>query len=140
MVSPESLAKVFRGKYLDGLRRAFDRGELRFAGSVARLAEPSAFGQFLATLRAPDWVVYAKRPFGGPAQVLEYLVMGDGHENMKFFSSFTGVYRSHHAPCYPRRNPRDAAPRSSALALQRRSAFSGSCGPGRASSAAHGRR
>jgi len=68
-----ALAQVFRGKYLDGLRRAFDRGELRFAGSVARLAEPTAFGQFLATLRAPDWVVYAKPPFGGPAQVLEYL-------------------------------------------------------------------
>jgi hypothetical protein len=68
-----ALAQVFRGKYLDGLRRAFDRGELRFAGSVARLAEPTAFGQFLVTLRAPDWVVYAKPPFGGPAQVLEYL-------------------------------------------------------------------
>ena len=68
-----ALAMVFRGKYLDGLRRAFDRGELRFAGSVAGLAEPTAFGQFLATLRAPDWVVYAKPPFGGPTQVLEYL-------------------------------------------------------------------
>ncbi len=68
-----ALAMVFRGKYLDGLRRAFDRGELRFAGSVTGLAEPTAFGQFLATLRAPDWVVYAKPPFGGPTQVLEYL-------------------------------------------------------------------
>jgi Putative transposase len=40
---------------------------------VAGLAEPAAFGQFLATLRAHDWVVYAKPPFAGPAQVLEYL-------------------------------------------------------------------
>ncbi len=68
-----ALARVFRGKYLEGLQRAFDRGALRFAGSVAGLADPIAFGQFLATLRAPDWVVYAKPPFGGPTQVLEYL-------------------------------------------------------------------
>ncbi len=68
-----ALARVFRGKYLDGLRRAFDRGALRFAGSVAGLADPIAFGQFLATLRTPEWVVYAKPPFGGPDQVLEYL-------------------------------------------------------------------
>lgn len=68
-----ALARVFRGKYLAGLRRAFDRGELRVAGSVADLAEPPAFGPFLATLRARDWVVYAKPPFGGPEQVLESL-------------------------------------------------------------------
>ncbi len=68
-----ALAEVFRGKYLAGLRRAFDRGELRFAGSVAGLADPTAFAAFLATLRADAWVVYAKPPFGGPAQVLEYL-------------------------------------------------------------------
>ena len=58
---------------LDGLRRASDRGELRFVGSVAALAEPAAFMAWLATLRAADGVVYAKPPFGGPAQVLEYL-------------------------------------------------------------------
>ena len=68
-----ALARVFRGKYLAGLQRAFERQALRFAGSVAGLAEPRAFGQFLATLRAHDWVVYAKPPFAGPAQVLEYL-------------------------------------------------------------------
>lgn len=68
-----ALARVFRGKYLAGLRRAFDRQELRVAGGVAGLADPTAFGQFLATLRAQDWVVYAKPPFAGPAQVLEYL-------------------------------------------------------------------
>ena len=55
------------------MRRAFDRGELRFAGSVAGLADPTAFGQFLAALRAHDWVVYAKPPFGGPGKTLDYL-------------------------------------------------------------------
>ncbi len=69
----QALARVFRGKYLAGLRQAFERGELRVAGGVAGLADPTAFGQFLATLRAHDWVVYAKPPFGGPEQVLEYL-------------------------------------------------------------------
>ena len=68
-----ALARVFRGKSLAGLRRAFERQALRFAGSVAGLADPTAFGQFLAALRAHDWVVYAKPPFAGAAQVLEYL-------------------------------------------------------------------
>jgi hypothetical protein len=68
-----ALAPVFRGKYLEGLQRAFDRGDLRFAGGVAGLAEPTAFRQFVATLRASDWVVSAKPPFGGPEQVLDYL-------------------------------------------------------------------
>jgi hypothetical protein len=68
-----ALARVFRGKYLAGLQRAFAQGELRFAGGVARLADPVAFTAFLAALRATDWVVYAKPPFAGPTQVLEYL-------------------------------------------------------------------
>ncbi len=68
-----ALAKVFRGKYLDALRRAFAKGALRFAGALAPLAEPAAFATWLDQLRQPDWVVYAKRPFAGPAQVLEYL-------------------------------------------------------------------
>jgi hypothetical protein len=68
-----ALARVFRGKYLAGLRAAFDRQALRFAGRVAGLAEPAAFAAFLARCRTTDWVVYAKPPFAGPAQVLEYL-------------------------------------------------------------------
>jgi hypothetical protein len=67
------LSRVFRGKYLDRLRRLFVKGELRFAGQLAPLADPQRFEQLLSTLRGHDWVVYAKRPFGGPAQVLKYL-------------------------------------------------------------------
>ena len=55
------------------MREAFARQALRFAGSVAGLAEPGAFQAFVATCRTQDWVVYAKPPFAGPAQVLEYL-------------------------------------------------------------------
>lgn len=68
-----ALATVFRAKYLDALRRAFAKGQLRFAGSLASLAEPAAFASWLDQLRQPAWVVYAKRPFAGPAQVLDYL-------------------------------------------------------------------
>jgi hypothetical protein len=68
-----ALALVFRGKFLDALRRAFTKGTLRFAGSLAALADPTAFTTWLDELRQPDWVVYAKRPFAGPTQVLEYL-------------------------------------------------------------------
>ena len=68
-----ALAQVFRGKYLAALQRAFTTGQLVFAGSVTGLAEPAAFAAWLADLRQHAWVVYAKRPFGGPTQVLEYL-------------------------------------------------------------------
>ncbi|MGH8611698.1 MAG: IS91 family transposase, partial [Gammaproteobacteria bacterium] len=68
-----ALSKVFRGKYLDALSQAFERGELRFAGPTTTLAPPKAFTLLLAKLRAEDWVVYSKRPFAGPEQVVAYL-------------------------------------------------------------------
>ena len=68
-----ALARVFRGKYLQALHRAFTAGKLRFAGALAALADPAAFATWLRDLRQQDWVVYAKRPLAGPTQVLEYL-------------------------------------------------------------------
>jgi Putative transposase/Transposase zinc-binding domain len=68
-----ALATVFRGKYLAGLRAAYDADALTFAGGTAALADRRAFTGFLGHLRAVRWVVYAKCPFGGPAQVLAYL-------------------------------------------------------------------
>jgi putative transposase/transposase-like zinc-binding protein len=67
------LSRVFRGKYLQLLRAAFDQGKLRLPDRLAALAEASAFVRWLTPLYRKDWVVYAKRPFGGPAQVLKYL-------------------------------------------------------------------
>jgi hypothetical protein len=64
---------VFRGKFVDGLKRAFRRGELCFPGALKPLAQEKAFRSFLRTLFRQDWVVYAKRPFGGPQHVLQYL-------------------------------------------------------------------
>ena len=67
------LSRVFRGKFIAGLKRAFLQGKLRFPGSVKRLDEQKAFYEFLRPLFRHDWVVYAKRPFGGPEHVLHYL-------------------------------------------------------------------
>jgi Putative transposase len=68
-----ALAKVFRGRYLAGLRRAFDRGDLHLTGGLASLAAPAAFAAWLEALRAQAWVVYCKPPFAGPEHVLAYL-------------------------------------------------------------------
>jgi hypothetical protein len=67
------LSRVFRGKFLDGLSRLFEQGKLRLPGRLQALAEPSGRSAWWQTLSAADWVVYSKRPFGGPAQVLKYL-------------------------------------------------------------------
>lgn len=67
------LSRVFRGKFVDGLRRAARAGRLTFHGECLPLASPHAFAAFLRTLFREDWVVYAKPPFGGPEHVLQYL-------------------------------------------------------------------
>ncbi len=67
------LSRVFRGKFLAGLRRLFAAGQLRFFGVSSGLADASAFGGWLRPLYAREWVVYAKPPFGGPEVVLKYL-------------------------------------------------------------------
>ena len=67
------LSRRFRELFLARLRAAFTACELRFSGALAALAEPDVFAQRLDALRAVEWVVYAKRPFAGPEQVLAYL-------------------------------------------------------------------
>ncbi len=67
------LSRLFRRLFLDALRAAFEAGELGFFGDLAGLARSAAFSDRLRALRRVEWVVYAKRPFGGPAQVLAYL-------------------------------------------------------------------
>ena len=67
------LSKVFRGKFVAGLNRLFRKGELSFHGSLKSLADAKSFHRFLRQLFRRDWVVYAKRPFGGPGHVLQYL-------------------------------------------------------------------
>jgi hypothetical protein len=67
------LSRVFRGKFLAGLKRLYRRKQLRCAGPSAALADEKQFRQLLRRLHRQDWVVYAKPAFGGPRQVLRYL-------------------------------------------------------------------
>jgi hypothetical protein len=67
------LRKIFRGKFVDALEQAFQNGQLRFEGDLKLLAQPKIFAAWLRPLFRQHWVVYLKRPFGGPAYVLHYL-------------------------------------------------------------------
>jgi hypothetical protein len=67
------LSRVFRGKFLTRLKRAYRSQRLHFSGDLRQLAPEKRFTAFLRSLFRQDWVVYAKPGFGGPAQVLRYL-------------------------------------------------------------------
>jgi hypothetical protein len=67
------LRRVFRGKFVAGLKTAFREGRLEFHGHLVPLAEPRSFASWLRLLFLHHWVVYAKRPFGGPEHALRYL-------------------------------------------------------------------
>src|SRR5262252_1059803 len=72
-LSVRVLSRLFRRRFLEELDQAHRRGQLQFFGEYAALADASAFATWLAPLREVEWVVYAKRPFAGPAAVLAYL-------------------------------------------------------------------
>ena len=67
------LSRLFRRLYCEGLKTLFAEGRLTLTSDLAPLNERAAFEAALAPLQDKEWVVYAKRPFGGPKQVLEYL-------------------------------------------------------------------
>src|SRR5215469_17390306 len=67
------LSRVFRGKFLAGLKRLHRSKKLQCAGPAAAIADPQQFAKLLRRLHRHDWVVYAKPAFGGPMQVLRYL-------------------------------------------------------------------
>jgi putative transposase/transposase-like zinc-binding protein len=67
------LSRLFRRLFLEKLMAAHEAGALKFFGTHTPLAERKAFAAFLAPLRKIEWVVYSKRPFGGPQAVLAYL-------------------------------------------------------------------
>lgn len=68
-----ALSRMFRGKYLAGLNALFTAGRLEFHGQLEALATPAKFAVLCRQAAQPEWVVYAKRPFAGPEQVLAYL-------------------------------------------------------------------
>ena len=67
------LSRVFRGKFVEALRRAYDRHELDLAGATEHLRDPAQWHDFIDALFQTDWVVYAKPAFGGATAVLRYL-------------------------------------------------------------------
>jgi len=67
------LSRLFRRLFLKYLQKAFDAGKLQFFTSLRPLAERPAFVRHLAKARSSEWVVYAKAPFAGPEQVLDYV-------------------------------------------------------------------
>ncbi|HTS07007.1 MAG TPA: IS91 family transposase [Candidatus Eisenbacteria bacterium] len=67
------LRRVFRGKFVAGLKSAFQRKQLHLSGNLAFLAQPKIFTSWLRPLFRKDWIVYCKPPFGGPEYVLHYL-------------------------------------------------------------------
>jgi hypothetical protein len=69
----KALSPVFRAKYLAALSHAFEHGQLHLAGGTEILSDPQQRQALLGELRAQPWIVYAKSPMAGPAQVLQYL-------------------------------------------------------------------
>jgi hypothetical protein len=67
------LSRLFRRLFLEWLEKAFDDGQLKFFSSLQQLQDHRAFLRYLAPLHKKEWVVYAKRPFAGPQQVLDYM-------------------------------------------------------------------
>ncbi len=69
----KALSKVFRGKFMSGLEKAFFEGKLTFPEKLSPLCNPGRFKSWLVGLVSHKWVVYAKKPFGSPESVLRYV-------------------------------------------------------------------
>jgi len=67
------LSRLFRRLFLEDLQKAFDAGKLQFFSLLRPLESKMAFARYLAPLQNKEWVVYSKRPFAGPQQVLDYV-------------------------------------------------------------------
>ncbi len=72
-LSVRVLSRLYRRLFLERLMASFEAGALKFFGELAPLATSAAFIRYLRPMRRIEWIVYAKRPFGGPQQVLDYL-------------------------------------------------------------------
>ena len=72
-LSVQVLSRLFRRLFLERLLKAFDEGKLEFFSSLESLRDRSTFLDYLVPTREVEWVVYAKRPFAGPEQVLDYV-------------------------------------------------------------------
>ncbi len=69
----EALSMVFRGKFIEYLKKAYAKGKLNFPGNTAKYATAEGFSGLIKVLMAKDWVVFSKKPFAGPQEVLDYI-------------------------------------------------------------------
>jgi Putative transposase/Transposase zinc-binding domain len=69
----EALSMVFRGKFIEYLQKAYSTGELEFSGNTAKYATHEGFTGLIRDIRSKNWVVFSKKPFAGPQQVLDYI-------------------------------------------------------------------
>ena len=72
-ISVKVLSSLFRGKFLDGLKKLYEAGELKFPGQIEKLKESSAFKRFLTNLYHQEWVVDCRPPLKNPEKVMDYL-------------------------------------------------------------------
>jgi Putative transposase/Transposase zinc-binding domain len=72
-LSVRVLSRLFRRLFLERIEKAFNSGKLQFFASLEFLRDPYAFAARIASAKESEWVVYAKRPFAGPQQVLDYV-------------------------------------------------------------------
>lgn len=72
-LSVRVLSRLFRRLFLESMEKAFNSRKLQFFGALEFLRDPSAFAARVAEARESEWVVYAKRPFAGSQQVLDYV-------------------------------------------------------------------
>jgi hypothetical protein len=73
LFSVKALSMVFRAKFTDYLQKTFSKGDLIFPGKTSPLADEKEFTKFIKTLKQKNWIVYCKKPFAGPEQVLDYI-------------------------------------------------------------------
>jgi len=72
-LSVRVLSRLFRRLFLESMEKAFNSGKLQFFAALEFLRDPHAFAERIAQAKETDWVVYTKRPFAGPQQVLDYV-------------------------------------------------------------------
>ena len=72
LFNAKSLAKAFRRRYMKKLCALYGTDQLKFTGRTAEISGAQDFGKLVAELKRKDWIVYAKRPFAGPQQVIDY--------------------------------------------------------------------
>jgi hypothetical protein len=119
----KALSVVFRGKFLDLLKSAFAQNKLLLVGQTAPLADPVAFQLLINALRKKPWIVYAKKPFGSPVRVLDYL----GRYTHRVALSNDRILSAHNGEITFSYRDRKNEDRKKTMTLDPTSSFAASC-------------